>query len=508
MADAPPWMTLSEIEGALQPGTDCEEAYLYLEKGTSHSRHRLLMNMLVLNPDEMVKDERDEERTKRMEFYFNKTNSYTPEHLQHKVHLYKVATNLQRADDAYMCDLMGVPYTEDEEMPEAANDEAETAGAEPAGAGSAAADATLPTLYESEGDDDDQVEEGSAGHTQYTFREHGHHAEDDADQRFAARYWEHNARSLAEERREAAELAVAHGNDLAAPVPPGETPQPPSSAVHEPSGAAVQSIKPPRPLIDEPTDGQSSKETSAEQSRAEPSMANQLQDETARSQAEDEEMPEAANDMAGDEAMSSGDDEAETAGAEPAGAGASGASSPVAAATVTNAEVVESPPLQLNIQSDDCNQETKHGDGEETAGAEPAGAGAAGVAATVTNPEVQSIKPPRPLRDEPTDEQSSKETSAELSSSKPKAVAADAHQDVVKGAAIAAAAPDDAARLEAAAGYARTMHGLTSQPDDSTNGARSLNEAMALKANDCSMPDRGVEPSIYYLTQFNKKRPS
>ena len=526
MADAPPWMTLSEIEGALQPGTDCEEAYLYLEKGTSHSRHRLLMNMLVLNPDEMVEDKRDEERTKRMEFYFDKTNSWTPEHLQHKVHLYKVATNLQRADDAYMCELMGVPYTEDEEMPEAANDEAETAGAEPAGAGSAAADATLPTLYESEGDDDDQVEEGSAGHTQYTVRDHGHHAEDDADQRFAARYWEDNARSLAEERREAAELAAAHGNDLAAPVPPGEPPQPPSSA--EPSGAAGQSIEPPRPLIDEPTDGQSSKETSAEQSRAEPSMANQLRDETARSQAEDEEMPEAANDMAGDEAMSSGDDEAETAGAEPAGAGASGASSPVAAATVTNAEVEESPPLQLNIQSDDCNQETKHGDGEETAGAEPAGAGAAGVAATVTNPEVtngagndlaapvppgeppqppssavhepsgaaeQSIEPPRPLIDEPTDGQSSKETSAELSSSKPKAVAADAHQDVVKGAAIAAAAPDDAARLEAAAGYARTMHGLTSQPDDSTNGARSLNEAMALKANDCSMPDRGVEPS-------------
>ena len=346
MADAPPWMTLSEIEGALQPGTDCEEAYLYLEKGTSHSRHRLLMNMLVLNPDEMVEDKRDEERTKRMEFYFDKTNSWTPEHLQHKVHLYKVATNLQRADDAYMCELMGVPYTEDEEMPEAANDEAETAGAEPAGAGSAAADATLPTLYESEGDDDDQVEEGSAGHTQYTVRDHGHHAEDDADQRFAARYWEDNARSLAEERREAAELAAAHGNDLAAPVPPGEPPQPPSSAVHEPSGAAVKSIEPPRPLIDEPTDGQSSKETSAE-----------------------------------------------------------------------------------------------------------------------------------------------------LSSSKPKAVAADAHQDVVKGAAIAAAAPDDAARLEAAAGYARTMHGLTSQPDDSTNGARSLNEAMALKANDCSMPDRGVEPS-------------
>ena len=526
MADAPPWMTLSEIEGALQPGTDCEEAYLYLEKGTSHSRHRLLMNMLVLNPDEMVEDKRDEERTKRMEFYFDKTNSWTPEHLQHKVHLYKVATNLQRADDAYMCELMGVPYTEDEEMPEAANDEAETAGAEPAGAGSAAADATLPTLYESEGDDDDQVEEGSAGHTQYTVRAHGHHAEDDADQRFAARYWEDNARSLAEERREAAELAAAHGNDLAAPVPPGEPPQPPSSAVHEPSGAAVQSIEQPRPLSDEPTDGQSSKETSAEQSRAEPSMANQLRDETARSQAEDEEMPEAANDMAGDEAMSSGDDEAETAGAEPAGAGASGASSPVAAATVTNAEVEESPPLQLNNQSDDCNQETKHGDGEETAGAEPAGAGAAGVAATVTNPEVtngagndlaapvppgeppqppssaepsgaagQSIEPPRPLIDEPTDEQSSKETSAELSSSKPKAVAADAHQDVVKGAAIAAAAPDDAARLEAAAGYARTMHGLTSQPDDSTNGARSLNEAMALKANDCSMPDRGVEPS-------------
>ena len=526
MADAPPWMTLSEIEGALQPGTDCEEAYLYLEKGTSHSRHRLLMNMLVLNPDEMVEDKRDEERTKRMEFYFDKTNSWTPEHLQHKVHLYKVATNLQRADDAYMCELMGVPYTEDEEMPEAANDEAETAGAEPAGAGSAAADATLPTLYESEGDDDDQVEEGSAGHTQYTVRAHGHHAEDDADQRFAARYWEDNARSLAEERREAAELAAAHGNDLAAPVPPGEPPQPPSSA--EPSGAAGQSIEPPRPLIDEPTDGQSSKETSAEQSRAEPSMANQLRDETARSQAEDEEMPEAANDMAGDEAMSSGDDEAETAGAEPAGAGASGASSPVAAATVTNAEVEESPPLQLNNQSDDCNQETKHGDGEETAGAEPAGAGAAGVAATVTNPEVtngagndlaapvppgeppqppssavhepsgaagQSIEPPRPLIDEPTDGQSSKETSAELSSSKPKAVAADAHQDVVKGAAIAAAAPDDAARLEAAAGYARTMHGLTSQPDDSTNGARSLNEAMALKANDCSMPDRGVEPS-------------
>ena len=419
MADAPPWMTLSEIEGALQPGTDCEEAYLYLEKGTSHSRHRLLMNMLVLNPDEMVEDKRDEERTKRMEFYFDKTNSWTPEHLQHKVHLYKVATNLQRADDAYMCELMGVPYTEDEEMPEAANDEAETAGAEPAGAGSAAADATLPTLYESEGDDDDQVEEGSAGHTQYTVRDHGHHAEDDADQRFAARYWEDNARSLAEERREAAELAAAHGNDLAAPVPPGEPPQPPSSAVHEPSGAAGQSIEPPRPLIDEPTDGQSSKETSAELSSSKPKAV-----------AADAEL-----------AVAHGND---------------------LAAPVPPGE----PPQPAS-----------------SAVHEPSGAAG------------QSIEPPRPLIDEPTDEQSSKETSAELSSSKPKAVAADAHQDVVKGAAIAAAAPDDAARLEAAAGYARTMHGLTSQPDDSTNGARSLNEAMALKANDCSMPDRGVEPS-------------
>ena len=28
MADAPPWMTAFEIEGALQPGTDCEEAYM------------------------------------------------------------------------------------------------------------------------------------------------------------------------------------------------------------------------------------------------------------------------------------------------------------------------------------------------------------------------------------------------------------------------------------------------------------------------------------------------
>ena len=240
MADAPPWMTPLEIEGALQPGKDCEEAYLFLEKGRSHSRHRLLMNMLVLNPDEMVRDDMDEERTKRMDFYFDKTKSYTPEHLQNKVHLYKVATNRQRADNAYMCDLMGVPYDEDEEMPEAANDEAETAGAEPAGAGSAAADATLPTLYESEGDDDDQVEEGSAGHTQYTFRAQGDHAEDDADQRFAARYWEHTARSLAEERREAAELAAAHGNDLTAPVPPGEPPQPPSSA--EPSGAAARTL--------------------------------------------------------------------------------------------------------------------------------------------------------------------------------------------------------------------------------------------------------------------------
>ena len=35
MADAPPWMTPLEIEGALQPGKDCEEAYLFLEKGRS-----------------------------------------------------------------------------------------------------------------------------------------------------------------------------------------------------------------------------------------------------------------------------------------------------------------------------------------------------------------------------------------------------------------------------------------------------------------------------------------
>jgi hypothetical protein len=181
----------------------------------------------------------------------------------------------------------------------------------------------------------------------------------------------------------------------------------------------VQSIEPPRPLRDEPTDGQSSKETSAELSSSKPKAV-----------AADAEL-----------AVAHGND---------------------LAAPVPPGEPPQPPSSAVH---------------------EPSGAAE------------QSIEPPRPLIDEPTDGQSSKETSAELSSSKPKAVAADAHQDVVKGAAIAAAAPDDAARLEAAAGYARTMHGLTSQPDDSTNGARSLNEAMALKANDCSMPDRGVEPS-------------
>eukprot|EP00900_Chrysochromulina_parva_P011147 jgi/Chrpa1/20032/Chrysochromulina_OHIO_Genome00022625-RA len=39
---------------------------------------------------------------------------------------------------------------------------------------------------------------------------------------------------------ECVEVTNGAGNDLAAPVPPGEPPQPPSSA--EPSGAAVQSI--------------------------------------------------------------------------------------------------------------------------------------------------------------------------------------------------------------------------------------------------------------------------
>ena len=112
-----------------------------------------------------------------------------------------------------------------------------------------------------------------------------------------------------------------------------------------------------------------------------------------------------------------------------------------------------------------------------------------------------SIELPRPLSDEPTDEQSSAEPSAELSRSKPEAVAANAHQDAVKGAAPAAAPdPVGPARREATAAYARTVRGLTSQPDDTANqdrmdGARSLNEAMALKANDCAMPALGVEPS-------------
>ena len=161
MADAPPWMTAFEIEGALQPGTDCEQAYMFLENNQSHTRHRLLMNMLVLNPDEMVDDEMDEERTQRMDFYLEKTRSVDAEHLQYKVQLFIEATEQERGDDAFMCDLMGeVTYAEDEEMLEAANemavddddeamslgdDEAETADAEPAGAGVAGTGATVAT---------------------------------------------------------------------------------------------------------------------------------------------------------------------------------------------------------------------------------------------------------------------------------------------------------------------------------------------------------------------------
>ena len=413
MADAPPWMTAFEIEGALQPGTDCEQAYMFLENNQSHTRHRLLMNMLVLNPDEMVDDEMDEERTQRMDFYLEKTRSVDAEHLQYKVQLFIEATEQERGDDAFMCDLMGeVTYAEDEEMLEAANemavddddeamslgdDEAETADAEPAGAGVAGTGATVATA----------VPETKHGYGKETAA-----ATDAAEA-------DNSAAAVARAASAAAE-AAARASDAAA-----------ATAAAHPEDAIQAKLA-----------------------------------ETAHTRAA----------KANDNAAMSLRVLQELEGQMDVG--------------------LRVNPLLALIYGVSA-----------TRGGASGGAAPGGSADGESNPSyssdasVPSIEPPRPLSDEPTDEQSSAEPSAELSRSKPEAVAANAHQDAVKGAAPAAAPdPVGPARREATAAYARTVRGLTSQPDDTANqdrmdGARSLNEAMALKANDCAMPALGVEPS-------------
>ena len=413
MADAPPWMTAFEIEGALQPGTDCEQAYMFLENNQSHTRHRLLMNMLVLNPDEMVDDEMDEERTQRMDFYLEKTRSVDAEHLQYKVQLFIEATEQERGDDAFMCDLMGeVTYAEDEEMLEAANemavddddeamslgdDEAETADAEPAGAGVAGTGATVATA----------VPETKHGYGKETAA-----ATDAAEA-------DNSAAAVARAASAAAE-AAARASDAAA-----------ATAAAHPEDAIQAKLA-----------------------------------ETAHTRAA----------KANDNAAMSLRVLQELEGQMDVG--------------------LRVNPLLALIYGVSA-----------TRGGTSGGAAPGGSADGESNPSyssdasVPSIEPPRPLSDEPTDEQSSAEPSAELSRSKPEAVAANAHQDAVKGAAPAAAPdPVGPARREATAAYARTVRGLTSQPDDTANqdrmdGARSLNEAMALKANDCAMPALGVEPS-------------
>ena len=105
-------MESSEIEASLRPGEDCEYAYNQYEATGCNIRHVLLMNMLVLNPDEMQGDEWDE----RMEFYLQKTGSIDVEHLIHKVQLYVKARDEQRANDEFMCDLMSFVRPEDDEM--------------------------------------------------------------------------------------------------------------------------------------------------------------------------------------------------------------------------------------------------------------------------------------------------------------------------------------------------------------------------------------------------------
>ena len=413
MADAPPWMTAFEIEGALQPGTDCEQAYMFLENNQSHTRHRLLMNMLVLNPDEMVDDEMDEERTQRMDFYLEKTRSVDAEHLQYKVQLFIEATEQERGDDAFMCDLMGeVTYAEDEEMLEAANemavddddeamslgdDEAETADAEPAGAGVAGTGATVATA----------VPETKHGYGKETAA-----ATDAAEA-------DNSAAAVARAASAAAE-AAARASDAAA-----------ATAAAHPEDAIQAKLA-------------ETAHTRAAKAKDDAAMSLRV-------------LQELEGQM--DVGLRVNPLLALIYGVSATRGGASGGAAPGGSA-----------------------------DGESNP-------------SYSSDASVPSIEPPRPLSDEPTDEQSSAEPSAELSRSKPEAVAANAHQDAVKGAAPAAAPdPVGPARREATAAYARTVRGLTSQPDDTANqdrmdGARSLNEAMALKANDCAMPALGVEPS-------------
>ena len=139
MDDAPPWMHLSEVRGAWRPGEECEEDYMYLENANALYRHRQLMNMLLLNPNEL--DETVVDAT-RLNFYMEKTGSWTPEHLKFKVQSYDAATNAQRGDDGWMCALMELPKasTPSEASDEMANNEMAGADSVPDVDSSAAAD--------------------------------------------------------------------------------------------------------------------------------------------------------------------------------------------------------------------------------------------------------------------------------------------------------------------------------------------------------------------------------
>ena len=210
--DPPPWMHLSEVRGAWRPGEECEEDYMYLENADALYRHRQLMNMLLLNPNEL--DETVVDPT-RLNFYMEKTGSWTPEHLKFKVQSYDAATNAQRGDDGWMCALMELPKasTSSEASDEMANNEM-------AGADSSAAADHIDERVAAEAEAKEEDEEMPDADKPEKDEERPVSAEEN------------------EEMSDVPEMVIGDGNEMADAVPAPVVNSPANSPVNSPAAVA------------------------------------------------------------------------------------------------------------------------------------------------------------------------------------------------------------------------------------------------------------------------------
>ena len=488
---------MAESEGAWYPDQDCKVAYLQLEAAGAPARHRLLMNMLLLYPSEYSMDERDPDM---MDFYLEKTGTVSATHLQHKLQLYNDATDEQRHDDEYMCDLTSFKPLGEPQQP-GSQDRSELQPPPPNAPGAHDADieygeipadlaadnvaahiaAMASPPQEPDIDDAVVVNEGRAGSTEYYERFFDE--DDDDERRRSNELWEENARSTAEERRLADEL-----NASAAPWTNqddveilSEPPQPPS----EPPVAAASIDAAPK-----------TNEEDVEKPTPKP-----------------EAVPDAVRETKHGETAGAEADGDDTAPPKPPVEPPQPASElPVAAASVDaapkiNEEDVDKPTPKPEAVPD-AFRETKHG---ETAGAEADGDAAP----------KPPVEPPQPASEPPIAAASvvaapkTNEEEVDKPTPKPEAVP-DAVRETKHGETAGAEADGDktappkppveppqplsepsvAAYQDAVNAYTRSTLGANSKiARRGTEGATCLNDAMALLASYCAMPTLGVSPT-------------